>query len=292
MVKIGKHQVLDMDLFNLKLIEIIFRYAHVFAIILWIGNSYFFVYADNKIQKNITDKGIDAEGILQHSGIFYKLSRFKGVPDQFEKLEKNLVIFKWQATTAFLTGVFLLVIIYYKNAQFLIIDPRVNSTITPMIGIIASIVSIGFSWFFYHMISKSKLRNNKAIFVAILFLFSVVVTYILAQIFSQRFLFFSVGLTLSVIMFFNVWFLIIPNQKSMVSAALNKTDFDLNLSLDSKRRSLDNNLLTPTVLLAMIYGHMGIISNSKYSIFILFVFAIISGFARHLINLRNQKNSN
>ena len=281
-----------MDLFNLKLIEIIFRYAHVFAIILWIGNSYFFVYADNKIQKNITDKGIDATGILMHSGIFYSLSRFKGVPDQFEKLEKNLVIFKWQATTAFLTGVFLLVIIYYKNAQFLIIDPRVNSTITPMIGIIASIVSIGASWFFYHLISKSKLRNNKMIFVTIMFLFSIVVTYILAQIFSQRFLFFSVGLTLSVIMFFNVWFLIIPNQKSMVSAALNKTDFDFNLSLDSKRRSLDNNLLTPTVLVAMLYGHMGTITNSKYSLFILFAFAIISGFARHLINLRNQKNSN
>ena len=281
-----------MDLFNLKLIEIIFRYAHVFAIILWIGNSYFFVYADNKIQKNITDKGIDATGILMHSGIFYSLSRFKGVPDQFEKLEKNLVIFKWQATTAFLTGVFLLVIIYYKNAQFLIIDPRVNSTITPMIGIIASIVSIGVSWFFYHLISKSKLRNNKMIFVTIMFLFSIIVTYILAQIFSQRFLFFSVGLTLSVIMFFNVWFLIIPNQKSMVSAALNKTDFDFNLSLDSKRRSLDNNLLTPTVLVAMLYGHMGTITNSKYSLFILFAFAIISGFARHLINLRNQKNSN
>ena len=281
-----------MDLFNLKLIEIIFRYAHVFAIILWIGNSYFFVYADNKIQKNITDKRIDAAGILMHSGIFYKLSRFKGVPDQFEKLEKNLVIFKWQATTAFLTGVFLLVIIYYKNAQFLIIDPRVNSNVTPMIGIIASIVSIGMSWFFYHLISKSKLRNNKMIFVTIMFLFSVVVIYILAQIFSQRFLFFSIGLTLSVIMFFNVWFLIIPNQKSMVSAALNKTDFDLNLSLDSKQRSLDNNLLTPTVLVSMLYGHMGILSNSEYYLFILFAFAIISGFTRHLINLRNQKNSN
>ena len=104
-----------MDLFNLKLIEIIFRYAHIFAVILWIGNSYFFTYVDNKIQKNITDKGIDAEGILQHSGIFYRLSRFKGVPDQFEKLEKNLVIFKWQATTAFVTGIFLLIIIYYKK---------------------------------------------------------------------------------------------------------------------------------------------------------------------------------
>ena len=97
-----------MELFNFKSIEIMLRYAHIFAVILWIGNSYFFTYVDNKIQKNISDKGIDAEGILQHSGIFYRLSRFKGVPDQFEKLEKNLVIFKWQATTAFLTGVFLL----------------------------------------------------------------------------------------------------------------------------------------------------------------------------------------
>ena len=84
-----------MDLFNLKLIEIIFRYAHIFAVILWIGNSYFFTYVDNKIQKNITNKGIDAEGILQHSGIFYRLSRFKGVPDQFEKLEKKIFCDKY-----------------------------------------------------------------------------------------------------------------------------------------------------------------------------------------------------
>ena len=281
-----------MDLFNLKLIEIILRYAHVFAIILWIGNSYLFIFLDNKIQKNITDKGIDADGTLVHSGIFYRLSRFKGVPDQFEKLEKNLVIFKWQATTAFLTGVFLLILIYYKNAQFLIIDPRVNSNVTPMMGIIASIISIVVSWFFYHLITKSKLRNNKVIYVTILFLFSVVVTYILAQIFSQRFLFFSVGVTLGVIMWCNVWYVIIPNQKKMVSAALNKTDFDLNLSLDSKLRSYANNLILPVCLLSMLYTHLGTITNSKYSLFILFAFAIISGFARHFINLRNQKNSN
>ena len=281
-----------MDLFNLKLIEIILRYAHVFAVILWIGNSYLFIYLDNKIQKNITDKGIDADGTLVHSGIFYRLSRFKGVPDQFEKLEKNLVIFKWQATTAFLTGVFLLILIYYKNAQFLIIDPRVNSNVTPMMGIIASIISIVVSWFFYHFISKSKLRNNKVIYVTTLFFFSVVVTYILAQIFSQRFLFFSVGVTLGIIMWCNVWYVIIPNQKKMVSASLNKTDFNLNLSLDSKRRSYFNNLALPVVLLSMLYGHMGTISSSKYSIFILFAFAIISGFARHFINLRNQKSAN
>ena len=281
-----------MDLFNLKLIEIIFRYAHIFAVILWIGNSYFFTYVDNKIQKNITDEGIDAEGILQHSGIFYRLSRFKGVPDQFEKMEKNLVIFKWQATTAFVTGIFLLIIIYYKNAEFLIIDPRINNNITPIFGIIASILSIIVSWTFYHMICKSKLINNKTIFITTLFVFSVAVTYILAQIFSQRFLFFSVGLTLAVIMFCNVWFCIIPNQKNMVTAALNKTEFDLNLSSQSKTRSIHNNLLTPVVLFSMIYGHLGIISSSKYSLFILYAFAIISGFVRYFINLRNQKNTN
>ena len=280
-----------MELFNLKLIEIIFRYSHVFAVILWIGNSYFFTYVDNKIQKNITNKGIDAEGILQHSGIFYRMSRFKGVPEQFEKLEKNLVIFKWQATTAFVTGIFLLIIIYYKNAEFLILDPN-NKNLTPMIGITASVSSIIVSWLIYDLICKSKLINNKTIFVITLFVFSVIITYILAQVFSQRFLFFSVGLTLAVIMFFNVWFCIIPNQKSMVSAALNKTEFDLNLSTQSKTRSLHNNLMTPVVLLSMLYGHLSILSNLKYSLAILYAFAIISAFARHYINLRNQKNTN
>ena len=170
----------------------------------------------------------------------------------------------------------MLIIIYYKNAEFLIIDPRINNNITPIFGIIASILSIIVSWTFYHMICKSKLINNKTIFITTLFVFSVVVTYILAQIFSQRFLFFSVGLTLAVVMFCNVWFCIIPNQKSMVSAALNKTEFDLNLSSQSKTRSIHNNLLTPVVLLSMIYGHLGAISSSKYSLFILYAFAIIS----------------
>ena len=68
--------------------------------------------------------------------------------------------------------------------------------------------------------------------------------------------------------------------------------FDLNLSAQSKTRSLHNNLMTPVVLLSMLYGHLSILSNSKYSLVILYAFAIISAFARHYINLRNQKNTN
>ena len=59
-------------------------------------------------------------------------------------------------------------------------------------------------------------------------------SYGLTQIYGARFAFLSVGIILGCIMFFNVFFVIIPNGKNITSSALNKTKFDLNLSLQAK----------------------------------------------------------
>jgi len=73
-----------------KWIEVLLRWSHVMFAILWIGNSFLFNYLDNKLEKNTSSKEVDAEGILQHSGWFYRLERLNAAP---EKLSKNLIIF-------------------------------------------------------------------------------------------------------------------------------------------------------------------------------------------------------
>ena len=272
--------------YTLKWIEVLLRWSHVLFAILWIGNSFLFNYLDNKLDKNITSKGVDADGILQHSGYFYKVSRLQGAP---EKFPRNLIIFKWQSYLTFITGIFLLIIIYYANSEILMIDKRVNENITPLKGIAISVFSIIGSWLIYDLICKSRLINYKMIFTTTLFIISVIISYALTKFFGPRFSFLSVGIILGCIMFFNVFTVIIPNQKNIVSSALNGTKFDLSLSTKAKTRSGHNNIITFLVLFVMLSGHFSFIWISQYNWIILSVIAVISGFVRYYFNLRNQK---
>ena len=266
-----------------KWFEVLLRWAHVMFAILWVGNSFLFNYLDNKIEKNTESKEVDAEGILQHSGWFYRLERLKIAP---EKFSKNLIIFKWQSYLTFITGILLLIIIYYANAKILMIDKRVNENITPLTSIGLSIISIIGSWLIYDLICKSKLINNKIIFPIVLLIIGGIISFGMTKVFGPRFAFLSVGVILGCIMFFNVLFVIIPNGKNITASALNKKDFDVNLSIRAKTRSVHNNIITFLVLFIMLSGHASFIWVSQYNWIILLLLAIILGYIRHFFNLK------
>ena len=274
--------------YTLKWFEILLRWSHVMFAILWVGNSFLFNYLDNKLEKNTISKEVDADGILQHSGWFYRVERLNIAP---EKFSKNLIIFKWQSYLTFITGMLLLIIIYYSNSKILMIDKRVNENITPLIGIAISIFSIIGSWLIYDLICKSKLINSKIIFPIILLIIGAVISFGLTKIFGPKFAFLSVGVILGCIMFFNVFFVIIPNGKNITSSALNKEEFNLNLSISAKTRSVHNNIITFLVLFVMLSGHASFIWISQYNWMILLLLAIILGFIRHFFNLKAKEKN-
>ena len=74
----------------LKWLTFLLRWGHVFFAITWIGNSFLFNYLDNKLKKNLENKEVEAEGILQHSGYYYKLTRFNALLHPFTKSTKPL----------------------------------------------------------------------------------------------------------------------------------------------------------------------------------------------------------
>ena len=157
-------------------------------------------------------------------------------------------------------------------------------------GITISIFSIIGSWLIYDFICKSKLINKKIIFITVLLIIGAAISFGLTKIFGARFAFLSVGIILGCIMFFNVFFVIIPNGKNITSSALNKKEFDLNLSISAKTRSVHNNIITFLVLFVMLSGHASFIWVSQYNWIILLLLAVILGFIRHFFNLRAKKN--
>jgi len=272
-----------------KWIQALLRWGHVFFAILWVGTSFTFNYLDNKLPKNLNDKDIEASGILQHSGYYYKLTRFHGAPDE---VPKNVIIWKYTSYLTFLSGFALLIIIYYMNANILMIDKRVNENITPVVAILISIGSIIVSWLMYDLICKSKLINYKIIFPVLLLIIGTIIAFALTKIYGSRFSFLQSGIILGSIMTFNVFHVIAPNGRKIALAAANKTKFDLNFSIQAKIRSVHNNIITLLVLFIMLSGHTSFIWASKYNWLILSVLAIIFSMIQHYINLKNKKENN
>ena len=272
-----------------KWTQALLRWGHVFFAILWVGTSFTFNYLDNKLSKNTKEDGIEADSILQHSGFYYKLIRYHGAP---KEVPKNVILWKYTSYLTFLSGIALLILIYFANADILMVDKRVNENISPSIAIAISILSIIGSWLIYDFICKSKLINFKIIFPIVLLIIGAAISFGLTKIYGPRFAFLQSGIILGSIMTMNVFFVIAPNGKKIALFASKNEKFDLNLSLRAKVRSVHNNIITLLVLFIMLSGHAFFVWASKYNWIILFILAIIFGIIQHYVNLKNKKESN
>ena len=272
-----------------KWIQALLRWGHVFFAILWVGTSFTFNYLDNKLPKNLKEEGIEADGILQHSGYYYKLTRFHGAPME---VPKNVILWKYTSYLTFLSGAALLIMIYYMNVDILMIDKRVNENISATMAITISVLSIVGCWLVYDIICKSKLINYKIVFPIVLLVFGTIISFGLTKIYGSRFAFLQSGIIMGSIMTFNVFHVIAPNGRKIAFAALNKTKIDLNLSIQAKIRSVHNNIITLLVLFVMLSGHASFIWMNKYNWLILTILAIIFGLIQYYVNWKNKKSSN
>ena len=242
-------------------------------------------YLDNKLNKNISSRNVDAEGYLMHSGYYYKLTRLKSSPPV--NYLRSLVIFKWQSYLTFITGILLLIVLYYYNAGILIVDKKVLE-ISPSIAILISLSSMVLSWLVYDFLCKSKLIASNTLFILIILLLLALVSFSFTKVFGAKFAFLSVGLIIGTNMFMNVFTVIIPNQMNIINSSNKNEKFNISLSLSAKQRSIHNNYTTFLVLFIMLAGHYSFIVYHKYNWLILSLIAIISASARHYFNLRGK----
>lgn len=264
------------------------RWFHMIAGIAWIGASFYFIWLDNSLKpsKNKDDKklGVGGELWAVHGGGFYHKKKYQVAP---KHMPKDLHWFKWEAYFTWISGVLLLSLIYYYGADIFLIDQsKMDLTQTQAI-----VIGLGFlagGWIFYDMLCKSPIGEDDALFGAVWFMALAVVAYALCQVFSDRGAFVHVGALIGTVMAFNVFVIIIPNQKIVVADLIAGVTPDAAYGIKAKQRSLHNNYMTLPVLLVMVASHYPVMMGHDYNWLILAGMAAISMPIRHFFNLQHK----
>lgn len=265
--------------------NIVVRWAHVVLGIAWIGASFYFIFLENSLNRT---KGLRDElaGNLWaiHGGGFYYIEKYKGAPKVFPE---KLHWFKYEAYFTWLTGVLLLILVYYMNAKSFMIDPAV-SDITPATAVFIGIGSMLFGWFIYDWMCRSSLLSKPKLFGLIGFLVLLLFSFVLTRFLSGRAAFIHVGALLGTIMAGNVFAVIIPSQKALVRAALQNLPPDFSLGKNAGLRSLHNNYITLPVIFIMISNHFPGTYAPVYNWLILAGLILGSVAVRHYINMHEK----
>ena len=267
-------------------LHLIVRWIHIIVGVAWIGTSFYFNWLDSRLVRDDPHyKDIDGYLWSVHSGGFYRIEKLKGPPD---KLPKVLHWFKWEAYTTWISGFALMIIVYYFNANSMMLNDNgiINN---PYKAIFISLIFIFFSWFIYNFLCKNFKSEDQTLFVITGFLIIFFFSYILSQIYGSRAAYIHVGAIVGTIMAANVFRVIIPAQKNLVLAAENNTQPDLTLSMEAKNRSIHNNYFTLPVLFIMVSSHFSFTYGSNYNWLMLAIISIAGALTRHYFNLRNRQ---
>ncbi|MCF6191491.1 MAG: urate hydroxylase PuuD [Cocleimonas sp.] len=264
-------------------LNLLVRWIHFIVGVAWIGASFYFNWLENHLNRQAPqEKGIDGNLWAVHGGGFYHLKKFTNGP---EKLPEVLHWFKWEAYMTWVSGMTLLIIVYYYNATAMMIDPSVYD-LTPTMAIIIGVASGVFSWFVYDLLCKT-LKSKPLLLGVIVFIYLAVLAYLLTQFLSPRAAYIHVGAAIGTIMAGNVFFVIIPAQKELVKALSEDRIPDASYGENGLLRSRHNNYLTLPVLFIMISNHFPTTYGNQYNWLVLIAVSAVGILARHYFNIRH-----
>ena len=262
-------------------LNLIFRWVHVFAGIMWVGTTYYFTWLDARLteeEKAVVNTGNAAQIWMVHSGGFYVVEKRK-VPDL---VSRTLHWFRWEAGTTWLSGFALLVLVYYIGGGALVDtdvrDISVNSAIVLGVGLLIA------GWLVYDLAMISPLGRNEKLVAAIFYALLVATAYGLTHVFSGRATYIHIGAMMGTIMAANVWMRILPAQKKMIAAINAGQKPDDALSAQAKLRSKQNTFMAVPVVFIMISNHFpGVTYGDQYNWAVLAVLILIGWVAAKFI---------
>ena len=264
-----------MEAYILEWLNFLGRWFHMIVGIAWIGASFYFIWLDSHLRtpryaEEAERLGLSGEVWALHGGGFYRAQKFKVAPPE---MPHPLHWFKWEAYSTWLSGMFLMVLVYYVQADIYLIDKRV-APLTHMGAVALGLAFLALGWIIYDMLCNTALSKNEPVFAAILFALSSGAAYLLCSFFSGRGAFIHFGAMLGTIMAANVFFVIMPGQREMVKAKLENRVPDPSFSANGKLRSVHNTYFTMPVLFVMISNHYALFTNHKYNWVVLMTIAL------------------
>lgn len=269
-----------MEAYIIEWLNLLGRWVHMITGVAWIGASFYFVWLDNHLlppkQAVDRERGVSGELWAVHGGGFYQAQKYQVAPPT---LPDTLHWFKWEAYTTWLSGFFLLVLMYWVSAEIYLIDPSIADLSKP-VAIAIGAASLVIGWLVYDLLCKSRLGQNERALSAAVFLFVIIAAYGLCQVFSGRGAYIHFGAILGTIMVANVFFVIIPGQKELIKAKKELRTPDPIHGINGKQRSVHNTYFTLPVLFVMVSNHYAMTYGHEYNWLILIAISLAGALIR------------
>jgi uncharacterized membrane protein len=235
-------------------INLLVRWFHVMAGILWIGQTWLFTWFEAHFTPSDPPReNVAGELWMVHSGGFYLVQKQK-VP---EILPRTLHWFRYEAAFTWLSGLVLLAVVYYAGG--ILRDERVSS-IGQGAAIVLGIGLLPVAWLVYDALCRSPLGRSEMATGAVGFVLIMAVAWGLLHAFSARAAYMHVGAMLGTLMVANVWERILPAQRKMVAVAREGGTQVPELAEQAKLRSKHNTFMVVPLLFIMLSSHFPTVS--------------------------------
>lgn len=272
-------------------LNLLVRWLHVIAGVAWIGSSFYFIWLDGHLEPprdpKDDDKGVGGELWSVHGGGFYHAQKYRVAP---RELPPRLHWFKWEAYTTWMSGVFLLGLVYWYGADVYLIDRGVADLTVPGATAIAVAYIVG-GWFVYDGLCRSPLARDDRWFALLLLVLCTLLAWSLCQLFGGRGAYMHFAAVLGTIMAANVFFVIIPGQKKMVAAAARGETPDPSHGIRGKQRSVHNTYFTLPVLFVMTSNHYAMAYGHEYNWAVLVAISLAGALIRVFFVARHKGNA-
>ena len=260
-------------------LNLFLRWGHAIAGIMWIGQTYLFNWMEKAFEppKDAAAKpNISGELWMVHGGGFYLVEKQKWP----EVMPRTLHWFKWEAMFTWLTGFALLVSTYWLGAPLL----DYGSALPRWQGMLVSAASLVAAVGAYRLVWKTPLGKTEGLGFATLYVFQLAVAFLLMKLLSDRAAYLHVGAMMGTVMVTNVWMTIIPNQKKIMAITDSGGAPQPELSLQAKRCSKHNTLMSMPLLFTMLSNHYPSITfGGAHPLLLLVVILPLGAWFAHLI---------
>ena len=246
-----------MESYLLEWANLLLRWAHVITAIAWIGSSFYFVFLDSSltppVDEDLKKQGVSGELWAVHGGGFYHPVKFASKPPT---MPSHLHWFYWEAYSTWITGFALLTVSYLWNASAYLID-KSKMDWQPSTAIAVALSFFVVFWLLYDAICRvfGKGKNGDAVVGAGVAVLVCAASYLACHLFAGRAAFLLVGAMLATAMSANVFFWIIPGQRTVVADIKAGRPIDPIHGVRGKQRSVHNTYFTLPVLFAMLSNH-------------------------------------
>jgi uncharacterized membrane protein len=222
-------------------LNLLFRWVHVVAGVMWIGHLWFFNFVNSQLAKTYTAD-----------------SKKAVLP---ELMPRALYWFRWGAAYTWVSGFLLMGLVYYMGGGLIDPDKGVSNGLASAV----SLISILVIFFIYDVLWKSLGKNEK-VAAAVSFVLFWAALYGMSCVFSGRALYIHAGALFGTIMAMNVWMRIWPAQRKIIAGVKGTAAApDASVAAMAGLRSKHNTYMSVPLIFFMVSNHYPTVYGSDFA---------------------------